>query len=97
MPAGVLYDKQVVIEYILSRKKETRPRRPRGGTAGRDEASAKKAEAAAYESRIAEFVAQQEGLSQADIRARLPRIAPPPVPPARPLGSRRPRQWGGRW
>ena len=72
-PAGVLYDKQVVIEYILSRKKEIEAETAAWeAQQASDEASAKKAEAAAYGSRIAEFVAQQEGLSQADIRARLP-------------------------
>ena len=70
-PSGVIYDKQVVIEYILSRKKEIEAETAAWeAQQASDAASAKKVEDAAYETRIAEFVAQQEGLSQADIRAR---------------------------
>ena len=70
-PSGVLYDKEVIIEYILTRKKEIEKETAawQGQEAGDASAAAADA-AAAHESRIAEFVAAQEGLSQADIRAR---------------------------
>jgi len=70
-PAGVLFDKGVVIEYILTRKREiereTKAWEAQQASEASDEAAAA---AAAQESRISEFVAQQEGLSQADLRAR---------------------------
>lgn len=70
-PSGVLYDKQVLIEYILARKKEIERATKAWEAQQAGDASAAAAEAsAAHESRIAEFVAQQEGLSQADLRAR---------------------------
>jgi len=70
-PSGVLYDKEVLIQYILSRKKEIAKETEawEAQQAG-DASTAAAAASAAHESRIAEFVAQQEGLSQADLRAR---------------------------
>lgn len=70
-PRGVLYDRGAAIEYILARKKEIE-----AATKAYDAQEAAEAEEAAQlaagarDSRIAEFVAQQEGLSQADLRAR---------------------------
>ena len=63
-PSGILYDKQVVVEYILSRKKELE----RELRAWESQEAGQKAEAAseaqqAQQARIDEFVAQQEGLS----------------------------------
>ena len=68
---GVLFDKGAIIEYILARKKdierETKAWEAQQAGEGSDAAAAA---AAAHESRISEFVAQQEGLSQADLLAR---------------------------
>lgn len=70
-PSGVLYDKQVIIEYILARKKEIdRETRAWEAQQAEDVSSAAATAAAAQDTRISEFVAQQEGLSQADLRAR---------------------------
>jgi len=70
-PSGILYDKQVIVEYILSRKKELE----RELKAWESQEAGQKAEAAseeqqAQQERINEFVAQQEGLSQTDLSAR---------------------------
>lgn len=68
---GVLYDKAAVIEFILTRKREIERETKAWEAQEAQEASgAAAAESAARESRISEFVAQQEGLSQADLRAR---------------------------
>jgi len=70
-PSGVLYDKQALIEYILARKKEIeRETKAWEAQQQSDERSVQAAAAATQQSRIEEFVAQQEGLSQADLRAR---------------------------
>lgn len=70
-PSGVLYDKQVLIEYILSRKKEIeRELKAWESQQASDTSTANAASAAAQQTRIQDFVAQQEGLSQADLRAR---------------------------
>ena len=71
-PSGVLYDKEVIIEYILSRKKEIeRETKAWEAQQAHDASDAAAEAAAAHEARISEFVAQQEGLSQSDLRARL--------------------------
>jgi len=70
-PHGVLYDKQVVIEYILTRKKELER-----GMREWEAQQTTEAETAAAQSeekkqaQIDEFVARQEGLSQADLQQR---------------------------
>ena len=70
-PNGILFDKGVVIEYILTRKREIeRETKAWEAQQAGDASSAAASAAAAHETRIAEFVAQQEGLSQADLRAR---------------------------
>ena len=70
-PSGVLFDKGAVIEYILTRKREIeRETKAWEAQQAGETSSAAAAAAAAQESRISEFVAQQEGLSQADLRAR---------------------------
>lgn len=70
-PSGVLYDKQVLIEYILARKKEIeREQKAWEAQQANETNEAHAAATAANEKRIEEFVAQQEGLSQADLRAR---------------------------
>ena len=70
-PNGVLFDKAMLIEYILTRKREIERETKAWEAQQKGEASeAAASAAAAQESRIAEFVAQQEGLSQADLRAR---------------------------
>ena len=70
-PNGVLFDKGVVIEYILTRRreieKETKAWEAQQAGDANDAAATA---AAAQEARISEFIAQQEGLSQADLRAR---------------------------
>jgi len=70
-PSGVLYDKQALIEYILARKKEIeRELKAWEAQQASDASVASAAAAATHQSRIDEFVAQQEGLSQSDLRAR---------------------------
>ena len=70
-PSGVLYDRGVIIEYILTRKREIEAEMKKWEAQEAGDASeAAAAGAAAQEARIAEFVAQQEGLSQADIKKR---------------------------
>ena len=70
-PSGVLYDKRVVLEYIIARKKDIeRQMAEWQAQQSSNEAEAAAAAADAQEAQISEFVAQQEGLSQADIRAR---------------------------
>lgn len=70
-PDGVVYEKEVVLEYILARKKEIEKATRAWEAQGASEASSAAADAAAAnEVRINEFVARQEGLSQADLRAR---------------------------
>lgn len=70
-PSGVLYDRGAAIEYILARKKDIESATKAFEAQEAAEAAEKAADAeGARESRIAEFVAQQEGLSQADLRAR---------------------------
>ena len=68
---GILYDKQVIVEYILSRKKELE-RELKAWEAQEAGAAAEAAseEQEAQRVRIDEFVAQQEGLSQSDISGR---------------------------
>jgi nitric oxide synthase-interacting protein len=62
---------QIVIEYILTRKKEIeRETQAWEQQQAGDQASSAADAAAAHEARISEFIAQQEGLSQADLRAR---------------------------
>jgi len=70
-PSGILYDKQVVVEYILSRKKELeRELREWEAQESGKSASSASEQQAAQQARIDEFVAQQEGLSTADLSAR---------------------------
>ena len=70
-PSGILFDKETIIEYILSRKKEIERETKAWEAQNASDANDAAVEAAAaQESRISEFVAQQEGLSQADLRAR---------------------------
>jgi len=70
-PSGVLYDKEAVIRFILARKKEiARETEAWEAQQASDASSAAAAASAEHECRIQEFVAQQEGLSQADLRAR---------------------------
>jgi len=73
-PQGVLYDKAVVFEYILDRKKELERElkawEAQQATEASDSASAL---AQAQEARIDEFVARQEGLSQSDLHERQPK------------------------
>lgn len=73
-PQGVIYDKAVVFQYILDRKKELeialKAWEVQQANEARDSASA---QAAAQEARVDEFVARQEGLSQTDLSERLPK------------------------
>lgn len=70
-PDGVVYDKEVVLEYILSRKKEIERATQAWEAQQALEASGAAADAAeADDVRIAEFVARQEGLSKSDLQAR---------------------------
>uniref|UniRef100_A0A7S2MJN3 Nitric oxide synthase-interacting protein zinc-finger domain-containing protein n=1 Tax=Haptolina brevifila TaxID=156173 RepID=A0A7S2MJN3_9EUKA len=70
-PSGVLYDKEAIIKFILARKKEiARETEAWEAQQASDASSVAAAASEAHESRIQEFVAQQEGLSQADLRAR---------------------------
>lgn len=71
-PNGVIYDKQVIIEFIISKKKELeRAMRDWERQEAGEASAAATAEQEAHEARIEEFVAQQEGLSQADMQKRL--------------------------
>jgi nitric oxide synthase-interacting protein len=70
-PQGVLYDKAVIFEYILERKKEIERalkawEAQQAGVASDAAAAAQQAQ----DERIEEFVARQEGLSQKDLAAR---------------------------
>jgi len=70
-PQGVLYDKPVIFEYILARKKQIEFElkaweAQQAGAASDAEATRQQA----HESRIEEFVARQEGLSQKDLAER---------------------------
>jgi len=70
-PQGVLYDKQVIFEYILGRKKEIEREVKAWEAQQATEASeAQDAARLANEARIDEFVARQEGLSKTDLRER---------------------------
>eukprot|EP00966_Prymnesium_polylepis_P244342 5651148-Prymnesium_polylepis.1 len=70
-PTGVLYDKGVVLEYIIQRKRDIERETAawQAQQAGDSAAEAGEA-AAAQQARVDEFLAQQEGLSQSDLRAR---------------------------
>ena len=69
-PTGVLYDKQVLIEYILSRKKEIeREQKAWEAQQANDVSEAQAAAAAAHEPHTGVCRAAR-GLSQADLRAR---------------------------
>lgn len=68
---GILYDKQVIVEYILSRKKELeRELHAWEAQEAGVVADAASEEQEAQQVRIDEFVAQQEGLSQSDLSSR---------------------------
>lgn len=70
-PQGVLYDKGVILQYIVSRKKEIEREQAEWEAQQNADASVAANEAAAaQQARIDHFIAQQEGLSQADLRAR---------------------------
>lgn len=70
-PRGVLYDKEVIYEYILDRKKEIE-RELRAWEAQQASQAAEAAEKAslAQEKAVEEFAARQEGLSQSDLAER---------------------------
>jgi nitric oxide synthase-interacting protein len=72
-PKGVVYDKQVIYQYILDRKAEIE-RELRAWTAQQEaEAAGAASEAArAADQRVEEFVARQEGLSKSDLASRRP-------------------------
>jgi len=70
-PSGILYDKQVIVEYILTRKKElARELREWEAQQSGQQAEAVSEEQREQQGRIDEFVAQQEGLSQGDLKSR---------------------------
>ena len=70
-PSGVLYDKGVVLEYIIQRKRDIeRETAAWQSQQSSDDAAAAGAAAAAQQARVDEFLAQQEGLSQSDLRER---------------------------
>ena len=70
-PQGVLYDRMVVVQYILDRKREIeRATREWEAQQAGDAADAAGAAAQAAEARVEEFVARQEGLSAADLAQR---------------------------
>ena len=70
-PQGVLYDRMVVVQYILARKREIeRATREWEAQQAGDAADAAGAAAQAAEARVEEFVARQEGLSAADLAQR---------------------------
>eukprot|EP00965_Chrysotila_dentata_P229765 6197383-Pleurochrysis_carterae.AAC.1 len=72
-PQGVLYDKQVVFEYILDRKKDLERELKAWEAQQANLAESTLSEAQkAQEARIEEFVARQEGLSQSELDARHP-------------------------
>ena len=78
-PAGVLYDKGVVLEYIIQRKKDIeRETAAWEAQQAGDDATAAGEAAAAQQARVDEFLAQQEGLSQSECApvASNPRILP---------------------
>eukprot|EP00316_Scyphosphaera_apsteinii_P024305 CAMPEP_0119326606 /NCGR_PEP_ID=MMETSP1333-20130426/68784_1 /TAXON_ID=418940 /ORGANISM="Scyphosphaera apsteinii, Strain RCC1455" /LENGTH=320 /DNA_ID=CAMNT_0007334953 /DNA_START=18 /DNA_END=980 /DNA_ORIENTATION=+ len=70
-PQGVLYDKQVIYEYILDRKREIE-RETRAWEAQQATQTSEAIDKAqqAQEARIDEFVARQEGLSRTDLQER---------------------------
>ena len=65
-PSGVLYDKGVLLEYILGRKKEIeRATKAYEAQEANEASDAAATAAAAEETRISDFVARQQGLSKA--------------------------------
>lgn len=70
-PSGVLYDKRVLVEFIMSRKKELeRELKEWEAQQAGQAAEAAGEEQREQQARIDEFVAQQEGLSQKDLTSR---------------------------
>jgi len=72
-PKGVIYDKEVIYQYILDRKADIeRELKAWEAQEAADAAEALGKQQKEHEERIEEFVARQEGLSRSDLASRQP-------------------------